>query len=357
MEHDHRIWVEGEGENRRYRVGPPEGALIARVPIYGSLRFIDRTGRPGEGISVGKEWTYRQYIEGGSLASGVWTFRGINERQFPDYIPLEMNLSVFRTYKADITSPVAGTITIRNPTTGLTSEALPFGAQEFVTYMQPIPRALKAVTREGTLQDVDLFRDLVDQQGQMEVWIGCSDASQYFGMAQPDVYLRGQEGSFAWNLAKAYVGIWLQMIIITFFGVMFSTFLTGAVAMFATAIVYVVGLFREFILKLVTGELEGGGPLESLLRMVFQKNVMTELDMGVVIDRAVPAFDRVLLFFLWIAALIFPDFTDFNTSRFVAYGFNISGNLLAQHFLVTVAFVIGLSVYGYFFLKTREVAA
>ena len=357
MEHDHQIWVEGEGENRRYRVGPPEGALIARVPIYGSLRFIDRTGRPGEGISVGKEWTYRQYIEGGSLASGVWTFRGINERQFPDYIPLEMNLSVFRTYKADITSPVAGTITIKNPTTGLTSEALPFGAQEFVTYMHPIPRALKAVTREGTLQDVDLFRDLVDQQGQMEVWIGCSDASQYFGMAQPDVYIRGREGSFAWNLAKAYVGIWLQVIIITFFGVMFSTFLTGPVAMFATAIVYVVGLFREFIVKLVTGELEGGGPLESLLRMVFQKNVMTELDMGMVIDRAVPAFDRVLLFFLWIAALVFPDFTDFNTSRFVAYGFNISGNLLAQHFLITVAFVIGLSVYGYFFLRTREVAA
>jgi hypothetical protein len=357
MEHDHQIWVEGEGENRRYRVGPPEGALLARVPIYGNLRFIDRTGRPGEGISVGKEWTYRQYIEGGSLASGVWTFRGINERQFPDYIPLEMNLSVFRTYKADITSPVAGTITIKNPTTGLTSEALPFGAQEFVTYMHPIPRALKAVTREGTLQDVDLFRDLVDEQGQMEVWIGCSDASQYFGMAQPDVYIRGREGSFAWNLAKAYVGIWLQVIIITFFGVMFSTFLTGPVAMFATAIVYVVGLFREFIVKLVTGELEGGGPLESLLRMVFQKNVMTELDMGMVIDRAVPAFDRVLLFFLWIAALVFPDFTDFNTSRFVAYGFNISGNLLAQHFLITVAFVIGLSVYGYFFLRTREVAA
>jgi hypothetical protein len=63
---------------------------------------------------------------------------------------------------------------------------------------------LKAVTREGTLQDVDLFRDLVDQQGQMEIWIGCSDASQYFGMAQPDVYIRGREGSFAWNLAKAY---------------------------------------------------------------------------------------------------------------------------------------------------------
>lgn len=357
MDHEHQVWVEGEGENRRYRVGPPEGALVARVPIYGSLQFMDRTGRPGEGISVGKEWTYRQYIEGGTLASGVWTFRGLDQRQFPDYIPLEMNLSVFRTYKADIVSPVAGTITLKNPTTGLTSEALPFGAQEFVTYMHPIPRALKAVTAEGTLIDVGLFEDLVDQRGDLEVWIGCSDAAQYFGMAQPDVYIRGQEGSFAWNFAKAYLGIWLQMIIITFFGVMFSTFLTGAVAMFATAIVYTVGLFREFILKLVGGELDGGGPLEALLRIVFQKNVQIDLDMGPVIDRAVPVFDRLLLFFLWVAAIVFPDFSEFNTSRFVAYGFNISGNMLLQHFLVTVAFVIGLSIYGYFFLKTREIAA
>ena len=357
MEHDHQVWVEGDGENRRYRVGPPEGALVARVPIYGQLRFLDRTGRPGKGISVGKEWTYRQYIEGGSLASGVWTFQGITADQFPEYIPLELNLSVFRTYKGDIVSPVAGTITIKNPTTGLSSEALPFGAREFVTYTHAIPRSLKAVTKEGTLQDVDLFQDLVDQQGQMEIWIGCSEGAQYFGMAQPDVYIRGLEGSFAWNFTKAYLGIWLQMIIITFFGVMFSTFLTGSVAMFATAIVYTIGLFKEFVLRLVTGDLPGGGPLESLLRIVFQKNVAIELDMGPVIDRAVPAFDKVLLFFLWIGARVFPDFTAFNTSRFVAYGFNINGNLLAQHFVVTVAFVIGLSIYGYFFLKTREVAA
>jgi hypothetical protein len=98
------------------------------------------------------------------------------------------------------------------------------------------------------LQDVDLFQDLVDQQGQMEIWIGCSEGSQYFGMAQPDVYIRGREGSFAWNFTKAYLGIWLQMVIITFFGVMFSTFLTGSVAMFATAIVYTIGLFKEFVL-------------------------------------------------------------------------------------------------------------
>ena len=45
--------------------GQPEGLLLARVPVYGPLRFLDRTGRPTDkGISVGDEWTYRSYIEG-----------------------------------------------------------------------------------------------------------------------------------------------------------------------------------------------------------------------------------------------------------------------------------------------------
>jgi len=356
-DHEHRVWTEGDGATRRFRVGPPEGALAARVPIYGKLRFLDRSGRPGKGISVGKEWSYRKYIEGGSMAAGVYSFENLAASQFPDDIPLEMNLSVFRTYKGDIVSPILGSITVKNPTTGRSSEPLPFGAREFVTYTHRIPRKLKAVNQDGTLQDVDLFEDLVDDQGRVEIWIGCTESAQYFGMAQADVYIRGRDGVFAWNFVKGYLGIWLQMIIITCFGVTFSTFLSGPVAMFATAIVYCVGLFKEFVLTLVKGELPGGGPLESTLRIITQKNVSVELDMGPVIDFVVPAIDRVLMFFLWIAAMIFPDFSEFNTANFVAYGFNISGDLMAQHLVTTLGFVIGASIYGYFFLKSREVAA
>ena len=43
--------------------------LVARVPVYGKLRFLDRDGQPAEkGINVGDEWTYRSFISGGSLA-------------------------------------------------------------------------------------------------------------------------------------------------------------------------------------------------------------------------------------------------------------------------------------------------
>jgi hypothetical protein len=52
-----------------------------------------------------------------------------------------------------------------------------------------------------------------------------------------------------------------------------------------------------------------------------------------------------------------PRFYDFNTSRFVADGYNINGGLLAQHLAVTMAFCVVLTVIGYFFLRTREIAA
>ncbi|HPM81278.1 MAG TPA: ABC transporter permease [Candidatus Anammoximicrobium sp.] len=357
MDHDHEVWAAGAGSEPKLIVGPPRGALVARVPIYGKLRFTDRTGRAGEGISVGKEWSYRKYIEGGSLAAAAWTFSGITPRAFPETLPVEMTLSVFRTYKGDIVSGILGTMTVKHPGTGLSSEPIPFTAREFTLYRHEIPRKLKAVQADGTLRDIDLFESLVDEEGNVEIWIQCSERAQYFGMAQADLYIRGGDAPFAWNFCKAYVGIWLQMVIVTCFGVVFSTFLSGPVALFATAVTLVVGLFRAFIISVATGEQVGGGPVESAIRMITQLNQTIELDLGKPIEWTIRGVDAVLMFFMWVAANVLPNYWTFNTSDFVAYGFNIDGNLLGQHCLIALAFVLVLTVYGYFFLKSREIAA
>ncbi len=355
-DHYHAIEKVGEGEDATYSVGSQQGALVAKVPVYGKLRFIDNTGREGQGISVGKEWPYRKYIEGGSLAAAVWTFEGTTEDQFPEHLPLEMTISVFRTYKGDIVSGVLGAIIVKNPTTGLRSESIQFTAKEFATYAHNLPRKMKAVRADGTLFDCDLFEDLVDENGNVEIWIQCLEPSQYFGMAAPDVYMRAEDGVFFWNFIKAHISIWLQMVIVVCFGVTLSTFLSGSVTMFATFVVYIAGLFREFIMNVATGEQVGGGPLESLVRIITQKNVSIDLDINPVIDWLVPAIDTVLMALMWVAARVLPDFRGFNTSRFVADGFNINGNLMAQQCLTAMVFVLVLSVFGYFFLKSREVA-
>ena len=51
-DHYHEVLALGEGDDVTFEVGSSEGALVAKVPIYGKLRFLDRTGRPGKGITI-----------------------------------------------------------------------------------------------------------------------------------------------------------------------------------------------------------------------------------------------------------------------------------------------------------------
>ncbi len=55
-------------------------------------------------------------------------------------------------------------------------------------------------------------------------------------------------------------------------------------------------------------------------------------------------------------AYVLPDFRSFSTVDYVAYGFHIPMNHVYQDLTVLPAYLVGLFVIGYFFLRTREVA-
>jgi hypothetical protein len=353
----HRHFV--EQVDGGYQIGPPEGALTARVFRPGLLRFKDRSGKPGSGVNVGHEWAYRSYIEGGTLAAAVWTFDGMTAEKYAEGFNLELNLRVFRTHKGNIEKGIRGTITIRNPKAGaaiISSEPIAFSATEFSIDRQFIPRDLKAIDSDGTVSDVDLFNDLTDD-GRLEVWIQCSDRGQYFGMAEPDVYVLENDGNFAINFIKGYIGIWLQMLMVTTFGVGFSTFLSGPVGMLATLATIVMGLFRKFIVDLVSGVLEGGGPLEALIRTLTQANLSIDLGIGQYPTAVVQFLDSVFLFCLNLITIALPDYGSFSMTEWVATGFNIDSSLLAMNILRALTYFVFVTLIGYFFLKTREVAA
>ena len=98
--------------------------------------------------------------------------------------------------------------------------------------------------------DFDLFRDLVSSDGELEVWLRCVNHSQYFGAGQSDLYIRAADVPFWWNFIKGYLGIWLQMVLVIVYGVMFSTFLSGPIAMLGTAGMLLGGMFSEFLRQL-----------------------------------------------------------------------------------------------------------
>lgn len=368
-DHTHPVVASGDGEGDvTFEQGV--GNLQARVPKYGTLRFLDRDGKVvDKGVNVGNEWAYRSYIEGGTLATAIWTFEDLKPTQFKDGIPLEMLIRVFRTYKGDIERGIFGSIQVVEavdvkegeiPKSVLERnryEQIVFTAREFTTDTHIIPFKGKGYGPDGTAKDeMLLFEDLVSEDGKLEIWIQCGERAQYFGVAQGDVYIREADGYFAANFAKGFLGIWFQMVIVTAFAVMFSTFLNGAVAMLATVAAICLGFFANFVMGIFTGEVEGGGPSESMVRMFTQKNVILELEPGVTTS-VIKGFDFVTTLVMAGICTLLPDYGGFNSSDFVAYGFDIHNGIVLRHFVITLAYVVVLTTVGYFFLKTREIAA
>lgn len=361
--HRHPVTAQSQDGQLVFEVGSPAGILEARRPLRGTLRFLDREGRPAaKGISVGAEWAYRQYIEGGTAAAAIWTFEGVGEDEFPDGLPLEMTVRVFRTYKGTITEGIHGTVQLRNPSTQLRSEAFPIVAREFTIDELWIPRQLNTVLADGGVREADLYTDFVSD-GRVEVWLQCLEPAQYYGVAQADFYLRAGDGSFAINYAKSCLGAWFAMLIVTAMGVMFSTFLSAPVALVSSLAVLLIGQFREFIARLFTSQVTGdasiapgGGPIESLYRIVTQTSITLELDPTPAVQ-AMKLVDTVLLAPMRLAAGLFPSLATLGTGEFVAGGFDIPGDLLAAHAAETLAYVAAFCIAGAFCLRAREVAS
>ncbi|MCR9293112.1 MAG: ABC transporter permease [bacterium] len=358
--HRHVVTVREVNGEKTYEIGPPQGLLEARIPVFGELTIFDRGGNPTmRGLNVGYESEYQSYIEGNSLMAAEWTFDNVYPARFSggDTLPIEMSLKAFRTLKGDIVTGVQGEIILRNPNGRIESERRPFVVKEFSVDHIEIPRKLPG-SQDGVPREVDIFDDLVSEDGQLQVVVRCTDGGQYLGMAVADLYLRAGNANFGWNMFKGFLGIWMQMVLIICLGVMFSTFLSGPVAMVATLTSLMLGFFGGLALDVASGDAPGGGPIESLIRIPMQTGAMVDLDLGnPVLENTVKAIDTGIMYTLVTLFQAIPSFGQFNTADFVAYGFNIFGGLVARHLTMTFAYFVLTSVIAYFFLKTRELAA
>jgi hypothetical protein len=267
------------------------------------------------------------------------------------FLPLELIVRVFRTYKGDIEQGIQGSIRLRNPDNpNVKSNEDIFTAKDASINKFDIP-----VKLYNGQQEIDLLKDLVTKDGRLEVVVQCLDGAQYYGFAQPDLYLRLPDASPQWNYVKAQLGIWVQMVLVIAIAVTSSTLLNGPVSMLFTISFIVLGFFREFFVNVATGKQVGGGPIESLVRLVTQRNQMTGLEEGFGVQ-VMQWIDWVLKQAMLSLAQVLPDFRSFSTVDYVAYGFNIPTNQFSQNLAVTAAYVAGLFVIGYFCLRTREVA-
>jgi hypothetical protein len=357
--------IEREGKQQtlelrkeQYEVLEPQDMLTARVPVYGSLRYRDRTGSESNvAENVGNEWTYRQYIEGGTQAAAIWRFKGLTrelfpESHFPNGLRMQMTLSVFRTHKGTIDKPVLGDVRLRNPKKPSNeTQRINFSSKEFAIYEHTVPWELP----DSQGNKLSLFGDLIDDEGGLEVLISCVEPGQYFGAAQADLYFLARQASFEPNFIKGYIGIWLQMVLVIGIGVMFSTFLNGAVALLATLFSLVAGMFTRPIGELLEGKIEGGLMFESLYRILTHAPMTTDLEPGIGTN-VIKGLDNIVGAFMRAMVSVVPDLPFFSNATYVSSGFDIPANNIVIHVLTALGYLVPLFIAGYFFLKTREVA-
>ena len=337
---------------------------FCRMPVYGTLEFVDREGSiSNKGLNTGDIWEFRSYIEGGTKSAARYKF-AVDEPV--DQVKLESRFEAFRTHKGRIGQSLLVRYVLVNPTKGLRVPLPSFEIKEFNLNEQFIKREVSYYDEDlKDTRTVDLFKDLVYfdddkkiQHNVFQIEVQCLDSGQYLGMARTDFFIRLPDRSFLVGYFKAVFGIWLLTVFIVSIGVTASTFVKGPIATLLTFNVLIVGQgFREFMIKLVTGEQKGGGPIESWYRLVTHMNDTLALPDTVSVQ-IMQGIDKVLLSGLWLTQHLIPDLSSFVMSPYVANGFDVPwGVAMFRSLAMTIGYLIPCLLVGYYSLTLRELEA
>ena len=345
-----------------------EQQLLCRVPVYGSLSFLNREGNPtNKGVNTGDVWSFRSYIEGATKSAAIWRISGLTaETLVPVDDPaakgektpgllFETRFEAFRSHKGVIGTGLLAQVQFVNEEKKLRVPIKAFPVTEYHGDLLGVPRKISYFDNEAKLpRTFDLLDDLAPD-GNLRIDVQCLNSGQYLGMARPDLFIRTPDRSFATGYFKAATGIWLMMVLLAMLGVTVSCSVKGPIAALFTFSILIVGHWlRELMAKLVDGTLSGGGPIEAIYRMVTRKNQMVELDEAWWVP-VVKGVDGVARECLWLAQQVIPNFDYYNMSAYVANGFDVNFSAaMLPSILITAGFVLPCLIIGYYSLRLRE---
>lgn len=423
--------------------------MSARLPIKGSLTFLDSRGTPQiKGIDVGQELEFRSHIEGATPATAIWNY-GVIPDPYDPRIPLDRRIPVDQLLKSgsiedlenramlleygvdalakgqvgdaatsaklasEATRATAETQRLRADSQKLQAQARDFEARadaaeaagkveeadslrkESAALHSPplqlemgftIYRTTKGRIGEPVYAEIEVtnpnprvelrpYRNifpireyytnkqlipasyLIGSLGALKVEVRCISPTQYLGMAESDLYFLQQRGNFGLNFMMGLGGVWLQAMVLTAIGVFAGTFLSWPMALLTTIAFYVAGQVAfSFFQDIMMQSLVGGGPFESLIRLLTHDNQMSDLTptLAVVVCKTLDALVMPVLTRL---AYVVPNFGALDVTNTVAEGFAVDPKLMMSNALLALAYALPFSIGGYFILKNREVAA
>ena len=329
--------------------------MIARVPVRGQLSWTDREGSPADkGVNTGDLWEFRSYIEGNTKASAIWVFDNVTPQLGKDGLKFESDFLAFRTYKGDIETGVLGQLVLVNPEKNLRVPTAPFAVKEFRGNLHHIDRKLA----DDKGNEVDLYDDLVygGNKHQLRVEVFCLSSEQFLGMARPDLFIRAPDASFAGSYAKSLLGIWLMVVMLIVLAVTASTVVKGPVAaILVLTFVVISQAGHEFLTEITTKGFAGGGPVESVYRLVTHMNPTVPLEKTPAV-LAMQFVDQGFSGVLWVSSHIIPDFQVYNrVTQMTAYGYDVDfRSVMLAALCLTVSYILPCFVLSYFCLQARE---
>ncbi|HEX3149856.1 MAG TPA: ABC transporter permease subunit [Gemmataceae bacterium] len=386
-------------------------SMRSRVARYGDLDFKSLKASDFKGMDVGKENGYRRYIVGRSSQRAVWSFSSIPDRfGTENSVPLEFAFDVYRTTKG--TEGIGVQVTFEvvshtwDPDKRIDDPANP-GAQirmedafnrdlqaqklqnvnvtpedaknwakvdalaeqygryvfnnwqvfDYHTSSLPIPGGIFRNANKGTpTRDSAIKVDAKQAPPRVQVRVRCESPSQFIGAARYDLYFLESEGSFSFNYFKGAAGLWFRLVIALVLSIACSTYLAGVLSFLTALMLFIAGFFLDFIQELASGTNVGGGPLESLARLIKNDTATAELDPNPVV-RVLQGGDAAYRWLLRRVMNVIPDVDRYGLSDYVAQGFSIGPDFLLINFITLAAYTLPWFVAAYYLMKAREIAA
>ena len=388
----------------------------ARVPARGKLEFKATAKRPDfDGANIGREFDYRKYIGGHEKSNerAVWHFASVPSgmsRAAGDRAQIEFTFDIFRMTKGDENKGVNVAFRFvthacgqKPPEPGMTAglwvwkdaaaekkygdevkrlrqdeKTNPESAEptdkdwaaanklaEEYGYYEIRGKEVYDYAVTGVEIPAGLFRNAAkgdpgkDDKGnplpRFSIYVKCESGGQLLGMAEPDLYLLEDVKSFSQNFVKAMVGLWCRLCIVIGLAVACSTYLSGVLSLLMTVMVYLLGFLSDHMNDLAANRNIGGGPFESMSRLVKAESptMPTGDSAGI---RVIQLLDQ---FWAWMIRRIqnvIPDVESLSWSHFLSEGFNVNTEYLLVNLMVTIGYLLPWGVLAYYLLKSREVA-
>jgi hypothetical protein len=388
-------------------------SLKARVAVFGRLEFIGTKNRL-RGDSVGREDNRRSYIGGQTRAStaprqyAVWLFDDVSavrpQGKDGDVVRVEFTFDIFRLTKGDegkgvnvtfdfapgnLSAPEAERLAndvhdkIENRITREATAKPGLDRNQLRTELWKTVGSENGIVRAAGVEVVDyhtlpveipyaLFETLRKQHDElppeqrsqtpvMQVLVSIdrdvASSAQMLGVARHDFYLLAAENSFYVNFLKGIVGMWCCMMVVLGVAVGLSTYLSGVITLVTTLFLFIAGAYMPSIVQIVDNQSYGGGPSESLYRIVTHTGIATPLDESAATTLVKVSDD----FFRWILARfmnLFPDVQRYDLQPYVASGFDVPvfDVLVVDNVLALIAYLIPWAILAYYLIQFREIA-